>query len=47
MRSLTKPAPRTRRDWFAIIVIAIEIAILLAAVGGVYAAFHYYDLNSL
>ena len=42
MRSLTKLAPRMRRDWFTIIVIAIEIAILFAAVGGVYAAFHYY-----
>jgi hypothetical protein len=37
-----KASPRTSRDWFAIIVIAIEIAILFAAAGGLYAAFHYY-----
>ena len=31
-----------KRDWFAIIVLVVEIAILLIAVGGVYAAFHHY-----
>jgi hypothetical protein len=31
-----------KRDWFAIIVMAFEIALGLAAVAGVYAAFHAY-----
>jgi hypothetical protein len=31
-----------KRDWFAIIVLVVEIAILLIPAGGVYAAFHYY-----
>jgi len=31
-----------RRDWFAIIVLVIETAVLVAAAAGVYAAFHFY-----
>jgi hypothetical protein len=31
-----------KRDWFAIIVLAIETAVLAAAAAGVYAAFHSY-----
>jgi hypothetical protein len=31
-----------KRDWFAIIVVAFEIAVGLAAIAGVYAAFHTY-----
>jgi hypothetical protein len=30
------------RDWFAVVVIAFEIAVGLAATAGVYAAFHSY-----
>jgi multisubunit Na+/H+ antiporter MnhB subunit len=30
------------RDWFAIIVVIVEIAVGLAASAGVYAAFHSY-----
>jgi hypothetical protein len=31
-----------KRDWFAIVVLAIQVAVLLAAAAGVYAAIHYY-----
>ena len=31
-----------KRDWFAIVVIVFEIAILLTAAAGAYAAIYYY-----
>ena len=36
------PVPHRDRDWFAIVVIVIEIALGLVATAGVYAAFHSY-----